>query len=98
MPSRCPNRTASLLSVALIAGCAPATLSDLPSTAHEASQWRITDSTWIETLTVRASSTDILRAAEQALVAVGFDERRERWTDERRCGEYPMGCHEWPFS
>jgi len=81
------------LTLLIIGGCnAPANLKDLPSSAHEAFSTEWGDSTWIKTLTVSASQADVLKAAEGALMSAGFEERRDSWSAERRCGRYP---HSW---
>lgn len=53
--------------------------------------------TMMETLLLKASTAEVLRAAEQALLSVDFESRPHSWTADRRCGEYTLGWHEWPF-
>ena len=80
-------------------GCA-SQLSDLPSTSGAA--FALEDrprrnTTLMETVVVKGTIADALKAAEEAFVSVGFEERPASWTAERRCAEYTLSWHEWPF-
>lgn len=81
------------------AGCA-ADLSQMPADASAAfslPDYPRRNTTLTETVTVQASLNDGLKAAEEAFVSVGFEARPESWTRDRRCAEYTIGWHEWPF-
>jgi hypothetical protein len=51
--------------------------------------------TFVETFVVRATMSDAMRAAELALGAVKFEERRDSSNNERRCGHRATGWYDW---
>ena len=51
--------------------------------------------TFMQTFVVKATMSDAMRAADEALAAINFKERPDGSTNERRCGHHITGWYDW---
>lgn len=82
--------------VALLVGCSQA--NHLPVSSEAAFAFPEVppnERTFMQTFVVKATMNDAMKAAEQALAYNRFEERRDSWTDERRCGQRVTGGYDW---
>lgn len=80
----------------LLMGCSQ--MNDLPLSSEAAfalPEVPPNERTFMETFVVKATMSDAMRAAEQALASVRFEERPDSRTDDRRCGHYTTGWYDW---
>ncbi len=94
-----PNAMLAVLCLTVTSGCATQS-EDFPKNSADAFALTVQpagSTTMIETFLVKGTVGEGLTAAEQALDSVGFRESPKARTQDRRCGEYPLRMHEWPF-
>ena len=80
----------------LLMGCSQ--INDLPRSSEAA--FALPDvprneRTFMETFVVKATMSEAMKAAEQALAYTRFEERPGSWTNERRCGQRITGWYDW---
>ena len=90
------NRDLFALSFVLLIGCSQ--VNDLPLTSEAAfalPDVPRNDRTFMRTFVVKATTSDAMRAADEALAAIGFEERPDGSPNERRCGHRATGSADW---
>ena len=90
------NRNLFALIFVLLIGCSQ--VNDLPLTPEAA--FDVPDvprnaRTFMQTFVVKATMSDAMRAADEALAAINFKERPDGSTNERRCGHRVTGWYDW---
>jgi len=90
------NRNLFALIFVLLIGCSQ--VNDLPLTPEAA--FGVPDvprnaRTFMRTFVVKATMSDAMRAADEALAAINFKERPDGSTNERRCGHRVTGWYDW---